>query len=80
MKSVLSSLLVYFIFSSKLSYVSFPLLNIFLIVFFFWDLRRIGKYLGLTGALFVPKKRMEDCGCGGYESLIWRYLVSGVGG
>jgi len=55
-------------------------LNIFLIVFFFWDLRRIGKYLGLTGALFVPKKRMEDCGCGGYESLIWRYLVSGVGG
>jgi len=27
--------------------------------------RRFGKYLGLTGTLFIPKKKMEDWGCGG---------------
>jgi len=45
--------------SSKLPQVSFPLLNLFLTVFFGGAVRRLGKFPGLTGTLFVPIRRME---------------------
>jgi len=70
LKSVLSSLPVYFLSFFKAPASILSSIEYIFNCFFWGGVRRLGKFLGLTGTLFVPKRRMEVWGCGGLGSLI----------
>ena len=59
LKFVLSSLPVYFLSFFKAPAGIISSIEFIFNCFFFWAVRRLGKFLGLTETLFVPKRRME---------------------
>jgi len=65
LKFVLSSLPVYFLSFFKAPAGIISSIESIFNCFFLGDVRRLGKFLGLIGTLFVPKKRMEVWRCGG---------------